>query len=49
MKFDFDEDIYGHELRLEFLSRIREEVKFSSLEALAEQLDKDRKKCRCIK
>ncbi len=47
--FDFDEDIYGHELRLEFLSRIREEVKFSSLEALAEQLDKDRKKCRCIK
>ena len=43
---DFDEDIYGLPLRLGFLRRIRDEHKFPSLEALKEQLVKDREACR---
>lgn len=38
---DFDEYIYGEELRVEFLEFIRPEVKFSSLELLKEQIHKD--------
>ena len=38
---DFDEDIYGLPLRITFLRRIRDEVRFPSLEALKEQLGKD--------
>ncbi len=43
--FGFDEDIYGLGIQLEFLRKIRDEVKFSSMEALAIQLAKDREKC----
>ncbi len=43
--FAFDEDIYGLGLRLQFLRKIRDEVKFSSMELLAGQLAKDREKC----
>ena len=43
---DFDEEIYGEPLRLEFLRRIRPEMKFDSLEALAAQLRKDEQACR---
>ena len=39
---DFDEDIYGLALTIEFAARIREIVKFPSLEALAEQLKRDK-------
>ena len=39
---DFDEDIYGLALTIEFAARIREIVKFPSLEALAEQLKLDK-------
>ena len=40
--FDFDEDIYGLDLRLIFITRIREERRFESLEALKVQLENDR-------
>lgn len=43
---DFDEDIYGLPLRVRFLRRIRDEVRFPSLEALRQQLTKDRDACR---
>ena len=43
---DFDEDIYGLPLRITFLRRLRNEVHFPSLEALKEQLEKDRDCCR---
>ena len=42
---DFNEDIYGLPLRLRFLHRIRDERKFPSLEALKEQLQKDKLLC----
>ena len=43
---DFSEDIYGLPLKIRFLRRIRDERKFPSLEALREQLEKDRRICR---
>lgn len=39
---DFDEDIYGLDIRLHFLERIREERRFDSLSALADQLRADK-------
>ena len=41
--FDFDKDIYGEVLRIEFLHRLRNEQKFESLQALKIQLHNDRK------
>jgi len=38
---DFDGDIYGHELRLDFLERLRGERRFDSVEALVEQMGQD--------
>jgi riboflavin kinase/FMN adenylyltransferase len=43
---DFDEDIYGLPMRIRFVRRIRDERKFPSLDALREQLVKDREACR---
>ena len=39
---DFDEDIYGLDLKLEFVGRIRSEQKFSGLDALKLQLERDK-------
>lgn len=39
---DFDEDIYGLDIRIHFWARIREERKFDSLAALADQLRADK-------
>ncbi len=44
--FDFNEDIYGLDIRVGFVAKIREERHFDSLEALSEQLSKDRETCR---
>ena len=43
---DFDEDIYGLPLRIAFRRRIRDEVRFPSLDALRNQLERDREACR---
>ena len=40
--FDFDEDIYGLDIRITFLARIRNERRFASLEELKEQLKQDK-------
>ena len=40
--FSFDEDIYGLDLKVTFKEKIRDEIKFPSLQELAEQLAKDR-------
>lgn len=39
---DFNEDIYGLDMRVEFFFKIRDEVKFASLEELACQIEKDK-------
>lgn len=41
--FDFDEEIYGETITIFFVDRIRDEVKFKNLDALRQQLVKDRK------
>ena len=46
--FDFDEDIYGLDLEVTFISRIREEIRFASLDELRVQLEKDRNACRSV-
>lgn len=38
---DFRQDIYGHELELTFVEKLREEQQFPSLEALREQIGRD--------
>ncbi len=39
--FDFDKDIYGETITIYFVDRLRNEVKFDSLEALKKQLAED--------
>ncbi len=43
--FGFDEDIYGLDIGLSFIRMIRKEIRFGSMTALKEQLDKDRELC----
>jgi len=40
--FDFDKDIYGEKIYINFLTRLRSEMKFASKEELIEQLNKDK-------
>lgn len=40
--FNFEEDIYGHELTIEFVRSLRKEMKFENIEALKMQLNKDK-------
>lgn len=41
---DFDEDVYGKTIQMEFVCRLRDEQKFNSLESLQQQLAEDRKR-----
>ena len=43
--FGFDEDIYGLDIKITFVRKIRDEVKFDSLDALRQQLECDRNAC----
>ncbi len=43
---DFDDNVYGEEITIEFLHRIREERKFPSKDSLIEQIQKDIKQAR---
>lgn len=40
--FDFDQDIYGKELTIEFIEYLRGDVKFTTIENLKNQLTKDK-------
>ena len=44
--FDLDEDLYDEILRVEFVSRIREERRFASAKELGRQLSEDEARCR---
>jgi riboflavin kinase/FMN adenylyltransferase len=45
---DFDQDIYGRRLRVEFVHRIREERRFPNVDALRTQIAKDVAQARLI-
>ena len=40
--FDFDSDIYNEQIEVRFIKRIREEISFNNLDALKNQLEKDK-------
>ncbi len=46
--FDFNKDIYGDKLKIEFVEYIRGDMKYEGLEALTVQMEKDAKKAREI-
>ncbi len=39
--FDFDQEIYDQKLRLHFVQKLREEIKFANVQALLKQIEKD--------
>ena len=45
---DFDGDLYGREIEVEFVRRIREERKFDSLAALTAEMERDMARARAI-
>ena len=45
---DFEGDLYGQQVRLEFVRRLRDEVKFDSVQSLKQQVDKDVDQTRAI-
>jgi riboflavin kinase / FMN adenylyltransferase len=46
--FDFDGDLYGRVIEVEFVAKLRDEVKFDSLEALTEQMRIDALQARVL-
>jgi riboflavin kinase / FMN adenylyltransferase len=46
--FGFEGDLYGRELHVEFLGRLRDERRFDSLEGLRQQLQEDRARCKAL-
>ena len=45
---DFDGDLYGEPARVQFVERLRDELKFDSVEALVEQMGRDVDQSRSI-
>jgi riboflavin kinase/FMN adenylyltransferase len=46
--FDFDDDIYGRRIDVEFVEKLRDEEKFSDLDAMVKQIDMDAAQARNI-
>jgi riboflavin kinase/FMN adenylyltransferase len=46
--FDFDGDLYGRELEVEFVAKLRDEQRFASLDALVEQMHRDAESARRV-
>ena len=44
--FDFDGDLYGRRMAVEFVAKLRDELKFDGLEALTAQMDQDARQAR---
>lgn len=42
--FDFEKDIYGENIKVEFLERLRDEIKFDNKDLLKKQIQKDKKR-----
>jgi len=45
---DFDGDLYGEELAVQFVAHLRDELKFDSVDALIDQMGKDVDRCRTL-
>ena len=45
---DFDADLYGQELAVQFVAHLRDELKFDSVDALIAQMGKDVDQCRTL-
>lgn len=43
---DFDGDLYGHTLRVRWIAKVRDEVRFDSVEALVQQIERDVQRAR---
>jgi riboflavin kinase / FMN adenylyltransferase len=46
--FDFEGDLYGRLIEVEFIAKLRDEVKFESLDALVAQMSLDAAEAREI-
>ena len=46
--FDFDGDLYGKTIRVEFVRKLRDEEKFDDLDALVIQMDQDAEQARAV-
>ena len=46
--FDFDADLYGQELEVEFIARLRDELTFPSMDAMVQQIGRDAAEARRI-
>ncbi|MEO7478609.1 MAG: bifunctional riboflavin kinase/FAD synthetase [Lysobacteraceae bacterium] len=46
--FDFDSDLYGQRIKVEFVAKLRDELRFDNLEALTEQMHRDAEQARAI-
>lgn len=46
--FDFDEDIYGRYIQVDFIERLRDERRFASADALVEQMHRDSQQARDV-
>ncbi|MDD5571703.1 MAG: bifunctional riboflavin kinase/FAD synthetase [Bacteroidales bacterium] len=46
--FDFEDDIYNKQIKISFKERIRDEMKFLTIDALKEQINSDKIKCKNI-
>jgi riboflavin kinase/FMN adenylyltransferase len=46
--FDFDGDLYGRRIEVEFVQKLRDEAKFDDLDAMVRQIDRDAEQARAI-
>ena len=46
--FDFEGDLYGKEISVEFVERIREERKFESIDLLVAEMHRDKERAHAI-
>jgi riboflavin kinase/FMN adenylyltransferase len=46
--FDFEGDLYGREIKVEFVARLREELRFESIDAMVAQIHRDAAEARAV-
>ncbi len=46
--FDFDRDIYGEYIHVDFIAHLRDEEKYESVDELVAQMEKDTENARSI-